>query len=98
MLTNEAKFQVLKTAAERSVASYPQYRGHFDNYILVRIRRTVRTKFGVAFEKGDYAIAAPQAHPVEGQGVRPVRMFRDVWSQLNEIDTSIEERHVEVIQ
>ncbi len=30
-------------------AAYPQYVGHFDNYVPVRVLSTVKTKMGVAF-------------------------------------------------
>lgn len=72
-------------AAEEAHASLPQYEGHWSTgeWFLVRFTRRVRTKMGVAFERGDVTIAhAPR--------------YRDQWddcptaySLRNEIDTSV---------
>jgi len=78
---------MLKTLAARAVAQYPQYAGHFDGYVAVRIKRDVRTKMGLAFEKGEIAIAQPTA---DADG------FRTVWSVKNKVDTSVRASHVEV--
>lgn len=47
--------------ANQDNAAWPQYAGLFDNYILVRLKRDVRTKMGLAFEKGEVAIAEATA-------------------------------------
>ena len=36
---------------------FPQYRGRFDNMVLVRFKRDFTTKAGLAFSAGEYAIA-----------------------------------------
>lgn len=41
-----------RAGAER----FPQYRGHFDEWVLVRISRTIETKLGVAFVAGDVTL------------------------------------------
>lgn len=87
--------EALKDIAAAQVAQYPQYRGHFDGYRLVRIKRAVRTKLGLAFAAGEYAIAAP-ARPT----VLPMTGSRyvTVWSLRNGIDTSVPFWDVEEVQ
>jgi hypothetical protein len=81
----------LRGMAAAQVAEYPQYIGHFDAYTLVRIKRPIRTKLGLAFDAGEVAIAAPGAAPILGGGPR----FRTVWSLRNRIDTSVPASAVE---
>lgn len=57
--------RIRKAQAEADMAQWPQYKGHFDRYRLVRVTRKVKTKLGVAFEKGDIAIALEAAHPCD---------------------------------
>lgn len=82
------KRELLIQIANEQNAKYPQYRGHFDNYVLVRVKRRVKTKLGVAFEKNDIAIADPE---VRENG------FRIVYSNMNGVDTSVNERDIEVL-
>jgi hypothetical protein len=49
----------LKADADQSHAQFPQYKGHFDGYALCRVKKTIKTKAGIAFEKGDLAIMTP---------------------------------------
>lgn len=48
----------VRAVAATAHAAYPQYNGYWDGaeWRLVRIRRNVRTKAGVAFCKGDYTL------------------------------------------
>lgn len=69
----------LKKDAAAQVASYPQYKGHFDDYVLVTMQRKVVTKMGHAFDKGEVTIARPAK---EGD-------YRTAWSFKNRCDTSI---------
>jgi hypothetical protein len=78
---------LLKELAARTVAQYPQYANHFDGYVAVRIKRDIRTKMGLAFQKGEIAIGRPAA---EGD-------YRTVWSAKNKVDTSVRASHVEVV-
>ena len=80
----------LKAKAARQMAPYPQYNGHFDNYVLVRIDRDIRTKLGLAFEKNEYAIMAPDRFP-------SLSNYVPVWSMLNSCDTSIPRRAIQHI-
>lgn len=68
--------------AEAQVAAYPQYAGHFEGYTLVHFTRRVRTKAGVAFEKGDVALLAPRSKQWTAG-------YRAVWSLRNAVDTSV---------
>lgn len=58
--------QAMRTAiialADRWHAQYPQYAGHWNGteWKLVRAKRTISTKGGTTFRKGDYLIAREQ--------------------------------------
>jgi len=74
----------LQSAATEQVAQYPQYTGHFAGYKLVKLKRDVKTKAGLAFTQGEYAIAAPrrdEMHILPSSG-----KFVTVWSRRNKID------------
>lgn len=90
-MTNKA-IDLLKNHAASTMSRYPQYAGHFDNYRMVRIKRDVRTKMGLAFRAGEIAIAAPTAR----LGI-PGERFVTVWSFSNQIDTSVRAHDVEEI-
>jgi hypothetical protein len=85
----------LKTTAATQVAQYPQYRGHFASYRLVRVTRDVKTKMGLAFARGEYAIATE--HKDELPGLPSSGKFATVWSRRNQIDTSVRVTDVEWI-
>lgn len=70
----------LKTVAAAQMSKYPQYDGHFDDYVLVCVRRQFGTKLGKAFNAQEMAIAKPEA---DADG------YRAVYSTLNRIDTSV---------
>lgn len=83
----------LQDTATAQVAQWPQYAGHFASYKLVRLKRDVRTKAGLAFKSGEYAIAtkpreALPALPSSGK-------FITVWSRRNKVDTSVRVADVE---
>ena len=48
----------LKMTAENTMLErgYPQYRGYFDGWVKMRIKRDIRTKMGKAFLKNDITI------------------------------------------
>lgn len=86
----------LKSQAEKQNEQWPQYKGHFDNYVLVTVTKRIKTKMGVAFEKGDMAIAVPAIKP--HITTDPTwRRFRTVYSFRNQIDTSIPEDAIQVL-
>ncbi len=87
--------------AQSQVSKYSQYAGYFDGWIEVRIRKTIRTKLGVAFVKDELAIAKAEIRKVhrmtgniQGEGV----LFMTVWSISNQIATSVEFKDIEIIE
>lgn len=52
----EAKRVELVAVANAQNAQWPQYRGMFEGYRIGRVTRTVKTKLGLAFEKGEIVI------------------------------------------
>lgn len=82
----------LKTTAASQVARYSQYNGHFAGYRLVRIKRDIKTKMGLAFARGEYAIGIDRDQ--EPGRVR-CEKFVTVWSKRNQIDTSVRGSDVE---
>ena len=84
-IINPNKVDKLKKQADEALKMYPQYKGHFDKYVLVIVTRQVHTKMGLAFDKGEICIAsAVENH--EG--------FRTVYSVKNNCDTSIDSKFV----
>ena len=87
-IDTRATLKFLKATAAAQVEQYPQYTNHFTNYKLVRIKRDVRTKMGLAFVKDEYAIAVERTadHPLfSNMGSK----FLTVWSRRNQCDTSV---------
>ena len=80
--------RMLKKAAAEQVQNFPHYLGHFDDYRLVIIKRTVDTKLGRAFEANEHAIAKPEIRrfkDIYGQDKESIT----VWSMKTRIDTSV---------
>lgn len=88
-----ATLNCLKETANAQVARYPQYKGHFANYRLVRIKCEVKTKAGLAFTRGEYALATPKTD--ELPGLPSSGRFVTVWSRRNQCDTSVRVSDVE---
>ena len=88
-----ATLTTLKGTAAAQVARYPQYRGHFASYRLVRVKGDVKTKAGLAFTRGEYAIATEKKD--ELPGLPSSGKFVTVWSRRNQIDTSVRVSDVE---
>lgn len=79
----------LKKEAADAMAAYPQYAGFFDNYRLGRVRRTVRTKMGVAAEKGELVIFIVEKD-YGAKVVRGVdRECATFWSRTNRVNTTV---------
>ena len=77
----------LRAIAAAQVAQYPQYKNHFTGYRLVRVKRDVTTKAGLAFARGEYAIATERKD--ELPGLPSSGKFVTVWSRRNQVDTSV---------
>lgn len=87
MSTNHhARLAQLKTKAAAQVAAYPQYARHFERYRLARINRTVVTKFGRAFTRGEIVIAVDNP-PLFTHIYIPRTAL--AWSMSNRVDTSV---------
>lgn len=82
-----ATLQSLKSTAAAQVGQYPQYRNHFASYRLVRVKNDVKTKMGLAFARGEFAIATERKD--ELPGLPSSGRFVTVWSRRNQIDTSV---------
>lgn len=83
----------LESARERT-EGLPQYEGKFEDWVPVRVTREVRTKMGLAFERGEIAIAAPRSRNYDGWTERT----RTVWSRRNEIQTTVRSTAVEDLE
>jgi hypothetical protein len=90
-----ATLESLKALAAKQVAQYPQYKGHFTRYRLVRIKCDVKTKAGLAFARGEYAIATEKTD--ELPNLPSSGKFATVWSRRNQVDTSVRVTDVEWI-
>lgn len=81
---------VLKKKAAAQMAAYPQYAGHFDKYVLCRVKRDVKTKMGTAFLAGEVAICRPASW--SGPGA-----WTTVWSVRNQCDTGLSPYDVQIL-
>jgi hypothetical protein len=89
----QATLRHLQSTAIQQVAQWPQYTGHFSGYTLVRIKSEVRTKAGLAFTRGEYALATK--HCDELPGLPSSGRFVTVWSRRTKVDTSVRATEVE---
>jgi hypothetical protein len=83
----------LKSTAAAQVAQHPQYKNHFASYQLVKIKSDVKTKAGLAFARGEFAIATKKTD--ELPGLPSSGRFVTVWSRRNQVDTSVRVSDVE---
>ena len=74
----------IRNSAKAAHAQYPQYAGHWDGpeWILVEVTRTVKTKLGAAFVKGDISLGK-----VETEG--PMAGSWTIYSVSNKVDTGV---------
>lgn len=73
----------IREYAEQTHSEFPQYAGHWNDYVLVRITRRVETKAGEAFEAGDVAVARYDHTIACGWS------YCTVYSVRNGVDTSV---------
>jgi hypothetical protein len=83
----------LKAAAAAQVAQHPQYKNHFAGYRLVRVKCDVKTKAGLAFARGAFAIATEKKD--ELLGLPSSGRYVTGWSRRNQVDTSVRTADVE---
>jgi hypothetical protein len=99
METAQIREIVRKGVREQAVAKhaqYPQYKGHWDGdeWFVVRLKRKVRTKMGVAFEKDELTIARDPDDRDREAGL-PISVC--AYSVSNGIDTWVPVEWVEVV-
>jgi len=82
--------------AEAALAAFPQYKGHFDNYRLIRIKRQVKTKMGIAFKAGELAICNPQFNTIT-EGKKAGTLTVMAFSFTNRCDTSVSTSDIEIV-
>lgn len=88
-----ATLQSLKATAAAQVAAQPQYKNHFTSYRLVRIKCEVKTKAGLAFARGEFAIATEKKD--ELPGLPSSGRFVTVWSRRSQGDVNVRVSDVE---
>lgn len=88
-----ATLECLRATAIAQVARHPQYKNHFTSYRLVRIKSEIKTKAGLAFARGEFAIATEKKD--ELPGLPSSGRFATVWSRRNHVDTSVRVTDVE---
>ena len=90
-LITPATLAGLIAKANADHTEYPQYAGHFDGYVVVRVTKDVTTKAGLAFHAGQLAIANPTKSTSGGLS------YMTVYSFLNKVDTSVRAVEVESV-
>lgn len=81
----------LQETAAAQAAQRSQHTGHFEDYRLVRLTEDVTTREGLAFKKGEYAIAIMPPEPKLPSSGK----FATVWSRRNKIGILV---HVTVVE
>jgi hypothetical protein len=82
--------KLIAKAEAQMMAKWPQYKGHFDDYILVQVNlKDVKTKMGLAFSAGEVTIAKPVPHEDGG---------RVLWSFKNQCNTLLREKHFKILE
>lgn len=79
------------------MSKYPQYKNHFNDYILIEVKKDIKTKMGLAFSKGELTIALPEIRistGVDGKTRNTITAF----SFSNKADTSIPIVDVSVLE
>lgn len=93
--------ETLKTAAATQVQQYPQYHDHFDKYVLVRVRKNVKSKMGQSFVKDELAIARPTVY--DSQRILPSGQVKNVqtivvWSTTCRCDAHVILGDIEILE
>ena len=89
--------ETLKQMAAKQVEMYPQYQGYFDNYVLVKVKKEVKTKFGLSFTKDEIALANPEVVSTPNFLNGKTNQTIVVWSMKNQIGTHLKVNVVEFI-
>lgn len=86
---------LVRSIAEASHAEYPQFAGYWDGWQLVRIKREVETKAGMAFRKDDITIVRPIRASFSRIMVGNIRVV--AYSIRNGVDTEIDISDIEML-
>lgn len=88
----------LIAAAAEALAPYPQYADYHvgDEWVLVRVKRVVRTKGGLSFTKDEVALAK-WCEAEYGNGVEILGEGWTVWSPLRAGHVRLPDRYVEPV-
>lgn len=76
---------VLTMDAVAAHIEYPQYKDHWDGWGLCRVEVRIKTKAGVAFERGDLALYKVERRDTPGEPPIVVTLY----SNRNGVDTQI---------
>lgn len=95
MANIKATLETLKVTAAEQVAQWPHYAGHFADYRLARVKRTVRTKMGLAFKRGEFVIATERMMFPESMDSDASEWTVTAWSHRNAVDTCLKGSDVE---
>jgi hypothetical protein len=79
----DALLRRLRAQARAKFKPHPQYKGHWDKHILVRVTDLIETKMGIAFVADELALGAPEITLCDG------KPYRSVYSVRNGIDTVV---------
>jgi hypothetical protein len=87
----------IRERANSDNAQWLQYKGHWDGpeWVLVKVTRRVKTKMGVAFEKGEIALARKTPQEPDSANLSPATRAEinkpswTVYSVRNRVDTKV---------
>ncbi len=82
----------LVARATAATAKWPQYQGYFEFVALGRVKKTIKTKMGLAFDKDEISLVFT-ADDIDL--ITPG--FTTVWSFKNNVATSVPSHEVELL-
>jgi len=86
--------ELLIKNAQDQMKFCPQYRNYFDDWVLVKVTKEIKTKLGLAFDEDEISIAIPNSmFPIDFNGMD----FTSVWSFKTQITTSVPSKNVTFI-
>lgn len=96
--------QLLVNEAEEQKAAYPQFRGHWDGWVVAKLKREIRSRGATVGNKDDFVLLDPESfttpdHPDVVAGLRSAG-FVTVYlprHYAGGCDTSVKATDVEVL-
>lgn len=90
-LARAITLEEIKREAAARFAPYPQYDGYTEAFVLFEVKRRIRTKMGVAFEKGEFAAGfAREAEYSNRDGAEILPAGFSLYSRSNRIMTFLD--------